>query len=323
MKPFPAICILDGDTTNPGDLSWSPLELLGTLAVHDLTPPELLEERAKNAEILITNKTLITAKILLNLPKLRMIGLLSTGTNAVDLTACAARGIPVCNVPAYSTASVAEMVFALLLGWARAAETHHASVNTGAWQGNPGFCYYLTPQVELSGKTLGVLGFGDIGQAVTRIALALGMKVLAFTPHPEGKPALGQRFVSLEDLLAEADVVSLHCPLTPTTTRLMNRERLSLMKAGSVLVNTGRGGLIDEPALAEALRQGRPGVALLDVLTREPPEAGNPLIGLPNCRITPHIAWATREARARLIGEVAANVRGFLTGQPRNVVNGV
>lgn len=319
----PSICILDAFTTNPGDLSWDALAALGELTVYDRTPPAERLERARGHRILITNKVEVDKELLSRLPDCELVCLLSTGTNAVDLEVCRERGIPVCNIPAYSTASVAELTFALLLDWARGVHVHGEAVREGAWCESPDFCFSRTPQRELAGKTLGLVGFGEIAQAVARIAVAFGMKLLAYTPHPEGKPETGQKFVSLETLLSESDVVSLHCPLTDATERLINTERIALMKKDAVLINTGRGGLLDEAAAASALREGKLGAALLDVLSTEPPRADNPLLSAPNCVCTPHIAWATRAARERLISILVENVESYLQGKPQHVVNRV
>ncbi len=322
-KKFHKICILDALTTNPGDVSWERLESLGELTVFDRTKPEELRARSQGQDILITNKVVLTREVVEELPDLKAVFLMSTGTNAVDLQACCERGIPVSNIPAYSTASVAELTFALLLGWARGVEAHSLAVGKGSWVSSPDFCFTVQPHRELAGKTLGLVGFGDIAQSVCVIGRALGMKILANTPHPEGKPALGQEFVDLDSLFREADVVSLHCPLLPATEHLINAERLSRSKKGIVILNTGRGGLIDEQALADALVSGQAGAALLDVLSREPPEEENPLLHAPNTLITPHVAWATLEARTRLVEILTGNVEAFFAGQPRHVVNGV
>lgn len=319
--PSPHILILDSHTTNPGDLSWEGLEAMGTLQVFERTPANEIVPRAAAAQILLTNKTVLTAEIIAQLPNLQLVCLMSTGTNAVDLDACAKRGIPVCNVPAYSTASVAELVTAYLLTWARAVETHNTSVRNGDWVQSPDFAYWLTPQRELNGRIFGVIGFGEIGQAVTRIAIGLGMRVRAYSRTTTDKPQLGQVFRPLENVLASADVLSLHCPLTPETTRLIRADTLATMKPDALLINTGRGGLIDEADVASALQKGQLGGAFLDVLSSEPPKADNPLLTAPRCVITPHIGWATREARDRLVTELIANVRAFLEGSPRNVVN--
>ena len=316
-------CILDGETTNPGDLSWEGLEALCDVAIHPRTPPEDIVPRAKDAEIVITNKVVLTKEVLGQLDRLRAVCLLSTGVNSADLAACRGRGIPVCNIPAYSTASVAEHTFALMLAWARGVESHSRAVQCKEWTRSEDFCFTLTPQRELAGRTLGLYGFGDIAQSVAKIAGAFGMRVLAHTPHPECKPDLGQRFVNAERLFAESEIVSLHCPLTPDTEELVNADRLARMREGAVLINTGRGGLLDEAAVAAALESGRLGAALLDVLSAEPPRADNPLPGATNCWITPHVAWATHAARSRLMDILTGNVRAFLEGSPRNVVNGV
>jgi glycerate dehydrogenase len=299
------------------------LEALCNLTVYPRTAPEQILERAQGAQILITNKTLLTRETLDHLPDLQAVCLLSTGTNTVDLEACRERGIPVCNIPAYSTASVAEHTFALLLAWARQVETHHQAVRDREWVEQEDFCFTLTPQIELAGKTLGILGFGDIGQAVTRMAIAFGMKVLVHTPHPGGKPDLGQQFVEEATLLASSDVLSMHCPLNTATQGWVNAERLARMRPGAVLINTGRGGLVVEEAVAAALASGHLGAALLDVLSTEPPAPDNPLLSAPRCWITPHLAWATRAARGRLIEVLASNLQAFLQGCPRNVVNRV
>lgn len=319
----PVICILDGFTTCQEDLNWGVLEALGELRVYDRTAAGEVVARAAGAEIVLTNKVVLSEEVLAQLPGVKLICLMSTGTNAVDLAAAAGRGIPVCNVPAYSTASVAELVVALMMAHGRAVERHAASVAAGDWGRSRDFCYLLTPQREWSGRVMGLYGFGAIGQAVCRLGVALGMEVLAHTRHPEGKPALGQRFVSERELFERSDVLSLHCPLTAETEGLVNAERLGWMKADAFLVNTGRGGLVEEAALAAALRAGRLGGAGLDVLSAEPPGEGNPLPGAPNVLICPHIGWATREARGRLIGVLAANVSAFLRGEPQHVVNGV
>ena len=320
---LPTLCILDAFTTQSRDLDWNGLETIGDLTVYDRTRPDEILPRAAEAQIVLTNKVVLDRKTIDALPDLRLICLMSTGTNAVDLEAAADRGIPVCNVPAYSTASVAELVLAFMFAHSRAVETHHASVARGDWVNSPDFCYMLTPQREWHGKTMGVVGFGEIGRAVACLGTALGMRVLASTPHPEGKPDLGQEFVEMEPLFRESDVVSLHCPLTPETEGLINAERLAWMKPEALLINTGRGGLVDEAALAEALKSGTLGGAGLDVLSTEPPRADNPLLHAPNTLLAPHIGWATREARQRLMDVLEENVRAYLRGSPQNVVNGV
>lgn len=317
---LPTLCILDAFTTQSRDLNWKNLELIASLTVYDRTSEDEILSRAQDAEIVLTNKVVLTAETLERLPKLKLICLMSTGTNSVDLSAAAALGIPVCNVPSYSTASVAELVLAFMMAHGRAVEKHHASVVRGDWAECEDFSYMLTPQIEWHGRTLGVVGFGEIGQAVARLGLALGMRVLAYTPHPEGKPGFGQVFVELETLFRESDVVSLHCPLTPDTTGLVNAERIAWMKPDAFLINTGRGGLVDEAALAAALKAEKIGGAGLDVLSAEPPKADNPLLKAPFTILSPHIGWATRDARQRLIHVLEANIRAFLSGSPQNVV---
>ncbi len=314
------IVVLDGYATNPGDLSWDGLAELGELVVYDRTPAELILERAAGAEILISNKAFLGAAEMAALPELRYIGLQATGVNVVDLNAARAHGIVVSNVPAYSTSSVAQHAFALLLELARGVGLHAELVRQGAWTNCPDFAFQKTPQVELAKKVFGVVGYGDIGRETARIAAAFGMRILVHTrtPDPVAHPAVN--FVELDQLLSASDVVTLHCPLTPETESLINAESLALMKTSAYLINTSRGLLVDEKALAEALHQGAIAGAGLDVLSAEPPPADNPLLTAPNCYITPHLAWATFAARQRLIGEIVENLRAFLAGTPRNQV---
>ncbi len=305
---------------NPGDLSWAELKALGRCEVYDRTPPAQLLPRAAGAEILLTNKTLLAGADLPKLPRLKYIGVLATGTNVVDLAAARARGIPVTNVPTYGTKSVAQMTFALLLELAHHVGHHAQTVREGRWTRNTDFCYWDFPLIELEGLTLGIVGFGRIGRAVADLAAAFGLKVLACDPAAGAAPP----FVCLvepDTLFRQSDIVSLHCPLTPQTANLVNARRLALMKPTALLLNTSRGPLVDEPALAEALNSGRLAGAALDVLAVEPPPAGNPLFTARNCIITPHLAWATRAARARLMQIAVENVRAFLQGKPQNVVN--
>jgi glycerate dehydrogenase len=314
------IVVLDGYTTSPdGDPSWDALGELGELTVHDRTPPNEVVARAAGAGIVITNKTLLPAAVLDELPDLRYVGLLSTGTNVIDLDAARQRDITVCNVPAYGTASVAQHVFALLLELVNHVGEHDRQVKRGVWAAGPDFCFTVAPMVELAGKTLGIVGMGDIGQAVGRIGHAMGMHVAA---HSRTEKSLDYPVAwrTLEQLLGESDVVSLHCPLTDATQGLINDERLSLMKPGAYLINTGRGPLLDEPAVAAALVDGRLGGAGLDVLSSEPPNVGNPLVSAPRCVVTPHVAWATAEARRRLLGVVVENIRAWRRGEPQNGV---
>jgi glycerate dehydrogenase len=313
MNARPRIVVLDGHTLNPGDLSWSALEALGDCTIHAHTPAAEIVTRAAGAPIVLTNKTPLSAATLAALPDLRYLGVLATGYNVVDVAAARARGIPVANVPLYGTASVAQHVFALLLELTQQVGRHSASVRAGRWSESRDFCFWETPLLELSGRTLGIVGAGRIGSAVARIAEAFGMKVV-FARRSGGRD-------ELEQVLRTADVISLHCPLTDDTRHLINATTLGWMKPSVLLINTSRGPLIDEAALAAALHAGQIAGAGLDVLSTEPPPAGNPLFTAPNCIITPHIAWATRAARSRLMGTAIANVAAFLAGKPENVVN--
>ena len=313
-----SIVVLDGNALNPGDLSWSELGALGDCVVYEHTPPELVLERAREADIILTNKTLLTASTIAALPKLKYIGVLATGVNVVDVAAARQRGILVTNVPAYSTPSVVQLTFALLLELTLHVGHHAQTVRDGRWCQSQDFCYWDYPLVELAGLTFGIVGYGRIGRSVATVARAFGMDVLAYNTSPKTDPPT--RFTDLESLLAASDVVSLHCPLTAANQGFINAERLALMKPTAYLLNTARGPLIDEQALADALNEGRLAGAGLDVLSQEPPSPDNPLLKAKNCLITPHIAWATYAARQRLMKTVVANVRAFLAGQPANVV---
>lgn len=315
MAERPRLVVLDGHTSNPGDLSWAPLEALGELTVHARSAPEQVSERIARASVVLTNKTRLSAELLEQAPGLRGIAVLATGHDIVDGAAARRLGIPVCNVPEYGTASVAQAVFALLLELTNHTGSLAAGVRDGRWSECPDFCYWDAPLQELAGLTFGIVGHGRIGAAVARIARAFGMEVLSHRRTP------GPGNVDLDTLLATSDVVSLHCPLTPETRGLINAERLARMKPGAILINTGRGPLIDEAALAEALASGHLGGAGLDVLSVEPPAADHPLLRAPNCLITPHVAWASRAARERLIAATAANVAALLKGQAIHVVN--
>ncbi len=319
------IVVLDGYALNPGDLSWQGLEALGDFTVYDRTSREELLERAQGAEIVLTNKVVLDRESLGRLPRLKYIGVLATGYNVVDAEAARERGIAVTNVPAYSTASVAQMVFALLLELTQQVGHHAHLTRWGHWSESRDFCFWDRPLVELDGLHLGVVGFGAIGRRVAQIARAFGMTVLVHTAHPEKYrqvlEAGGARFVGLDEIFAESDVISLHCPLTPETKAMVDARRLALMKPTAYLINTGRGLLIDEEALAQALKEKRLAGAGLDVLSTEPPPGNNPLLTAPNCFVTPHIAWATLAARERLMATVVANVQAFLAGKPQNVVN--
>ena len=308
------IVVLDGYGLNPGDLSWKGMEALGELTVYDRTSPSELMERSEGAEALITNKTLITAENMEALPDLKYIGVLATGYNVVDIEAAKARGIVVTNIPAYSTSSVAQMVFAHILNITQRVG-HYAEENSkGRWTNNADFCYWDTDLVELDGKKMGIVGFGNIGQATARIAQAFGMEVLLYTSKEQSALPQGMRKVALDELFAESDVISLHCPLTSDTKEMVNAERLKLMKPSAILVNTGRGPLVNEQDLADALNEGRIAAAGLDVLSVEPANADNPLLGAKNCFITPHIAWATKEARTRLMQIAVQNLKSYQEG---------
>ena len=312
------IVILDGFTANPGDLSWAELEALGQVTVYERTLPSETVARAAEADMVLTNKVVVSREVMDQLPHLKYIGVLATGYNVVDIEAAHQRGITVTNVPAYSTESVAQMVFAHLLTVTNRTE-HYAQENRqGRWSRNADFCYWDFSHMELAGKTFGIVGLGNIGRRVAEIALAFGMKVKAVSSKTT-LPA-GIEKVSLEALLATADVLSLHCPLTDSTRHLINADTLAKMKSSAILINTGRGPLIDDQAVADALADGRLAAFCADVLTQEPPLADNPLLKQPNAFITPHIAWASKEARVRLIQVATSNVRAFLSGTPQNVV---
>jgi len=370
------IVVLDGYTANPGDLSWEDLETLGQCEIHDRTPGTQVVERAQDAEILLTNKTVINRATIAALPKLRYVGVLATGFNIVDTEAAIERGIPVCNVPEYGTPNVAQAVFALILELTNRTGHHSDTVHAGCWSASQDFCYWDGSLIELNGLTLGLVGFGRIAQATAQIARGFGMKILAArrrTSAPsapakaegsEGSPKNGPmpdkarqleeafqiilnkprktalefhdnlqklmdeygrtegvEFVDLDRLFSESDFVSLHCPLTPETKEMVNASRLAQMKPSAFLINTARGALVHEKDLADALNEGRIAGAGLDVLSTEPPPAGNPLLSAKNCVITPHIAWATRKARARLLEVAVENIRAWIDGEPRNVVN--
>lgn len=317
------LVILDGYAENPGDLSWDWLGgLVDSFEVYDYTPPELTLQRSRGADILVSNKTVLSAEIINALPDLKCILVLATGFNVVDGQAARARGIPLCNIPAYSTDGVAQLVFALLLELTTHVGLHNDSVKAGDWTRSTHFCYWKTPLRELHGKTFGIFGFGRIGKAVAQIANAMGMRTLAVSPHTRFYDGFGSvTFTDLDTMLKESDVVSLHCPLTPETTGLVNEAFLKKMKPTAFLINTSRGPVIDEAALASALRSGRIAGAGVDVLSAEPPKADNPLLSCENCVITPHIAWASFEARTRLMNIFRGNVEAFLRGAPTNVVN--
>lgn len=314
------IIVLDGYGLNPGDLSWSGMESLGELTVYDRTSPSELLERSAGAEVLITNKTLITAEDMASLPQLKYIGVLATGYNVVDIDAAKSRGIVVTNIPAYSTSSVAQMVFAHILNITQRVGYYADENKQGRWTNSADFCYWDTPLMELDGKRMGIVGFGNIGQATARIAQAFGMEVCVVTSKEQSALPVGMKKMELDELFASCDVVSLHCPLTPDTKEMVNAERLKLMKPQAILINTGRGPLINEQDLADALNEGRIAAAGLDVLSVEPSQKDNPLLGAKNCFITPHIAWATKEARTRLMNIAVENLKAY---QERHIINNV
>lgn len=316
------LVVLDGKALNPGDLSWKPLEQLGSVSIYNQTASAAEAiHRIGDAEIVITNKVPITEEILGSCPSIRLICVLATGYNVVDCDAAARRGIPVCNVPGYGTAAVAQFTFALLLELCHQIGRHDRSVHAGKWSESPSFCYWETPQMELAGKTMGIIGFGSIGQAVARIARAMGLRVLAHsrTEYPACRELAD--YVDLDTLLWESDIISLHCPLFPETAGLINADTISKMKDGVILLNTARGPLIDETALADALQRGKVRGAAMDVASVEPILRDNPLLSAPNCIITGHMAWAPVETRQRIINITADSISAFLQGSPIHVVN--
>lgn len=314
------IVVLDGGTTNPGDLSWAPLEALGRVTVYDSTPADCVVKRAQDAEALIVNRIVLNRAVLDALPKLRYIGTLATGYNTIDVRAAREKGVTVCNVPLYCVETVAQLTLALLLALCCRVEQLSAVTRSGGWNDAVEATHTTAPILELSGKTLGILGFGNIGRAVAQLGLALGMRVLVHSRTQRALPA-GCTWCGFETLFETADVVSLHCPLTDETRGIVGASVLARMKPTALLINTARGALVDENALADALNSGRLAGAGLDVMAEEPPRPDHPLLTAKNCLITPHIAWASREARLRLIEAVAGNLRAFLAGQPVNVVS--
>lgn len=314
------IVILDAYAANPGDLSWDEFAALGELTVYDRTAQEDAAARIGDAEVVFINKVRLTDEIFAACPNLKLVSILATGYNIVDLAAARRRGITVCNVPGYSTRAVVQMTFALLLEICQQVGLHSGAVHTGRWQSCPDFCFWDRPLIELDGKTMGIVGYGAIGTAVGTVAQALGMKLLVTARHEKPVPE-GARFVSLPELLAQSDVVSLHCPQTAENARMIDAGALAQMKDGAILLNTARGGLLDEQAVADALRSGKLLAAGMDVVSAEPIRADNPLLTAPNCFLTPHIAWAPLETRRRLQAISAENLRAFLAGKPQNVVN--
>lgn len=314
------IVVLDAYTLNPGERRWEELEELGEVVVHDRTAQLDVVRRAKDAEVVLTNKTILDGFILNLLPKLKYIGVLATGYNVVDLDVARQRGIVVTNIPAYSTQSVAQMAIAHLLNITQRVAHYAHEVHNGVWGAQPDFCYWNTPLIELAGKKIGIVGFGNTGQATAQIAEALGMEVWVYTSKPKKSLPKKYQKVTLNELFSACDVVSLHCPLTAENKEMVNSFRLSLMKQGAILINTSRGGLIDEKALEQALLSGKLLGAGLDVLSSEPVPNGNPLLKLKNCFITPHIAWATRESRMRLMNQAVENLKAWMEGRTINNV---
>lgn len=314
------IIVLDGYALNPGDLSWIELESIGEVVVYDRTPKDKILERAEGAEIILTNKTIISKEIMESLPKLKYIGVLATGYNVVDIEAAKARGIVVTNVPAYSTDSVAQLVIAYILEFCNHVQEHTNSVKNGDWSRSKDFCYFNYPLIELSGKTLGIIGYGTIGKKVASIASAFGMKVLISSRTVYEVNLPNTKFVDRKEVFKESDFISIHCPLTEETKGMINKENISLMKKSAFLINTSRGPVIVDEDLKEALNNEIIAGAAVDVLTVEPPASGNPLLEAKNCFITPHIAWATKEARGRLMNIAVENVRGFAAGKVQNCV---
>ena len=310
------ICILDGYSLNPGDLDWSPVERLGDVTLFDRTPADKIVERAADADIVLTNKVPFSADTLRQLPRLRFICVLATGYNIIDTEAAARQGVVVANIPAYSTMSVAQMAFAHILNITNHVASYAREVADGKWTNCPDFCFWDSALTELAGKTMGIVGLGNTGMATARIAVAMGMKVVALTSKSADTLPEGITPAPLDDVLASADVVSLHRPLTPSTRHLINAASIAKMKPSAILINTGRGPLVDEQAAADALNGGRLAAFGADVLSQEPPRGDNPLLSARNCFLTPHIAWATLEARTRLMSTATENVRQFIAGEP-------
>lgn len=316
------IIVLDGYTLNPGDLSWDSLKKIGDLTVYDRTPADKIIERIGDAEIIYTNKTPLTKETFDKVPNVKFVGVLATGYNIVDTEAAKSKGIAVCNVPTYGTDAVAQFTFALLLEICHHVWAHSEEVKKGAWTNSPDFCFWNYPLIELAGKTMGLIGFGRIGQTVSKIALSFGMKVLAYDSNKN--KALENdslKYAELDELLKKSDVVSLHCPLFDSTKGIINKNSIAKMKDGVMIINTSRGPLVVEEDLADALNKGKVGYAAVDVVSTEPIKKDNPLLKAKNCIITPHIAWAPKESRIRLMDVSVDNLRQFLAGKPINVVN--
>ena len=319
------ITVLDGYTENPGDLSWDAIGQFGELSVFDRTPADEKEiiRRIGDAEVVFTNKCPVSKTVMDACPNLKFISVLATGYNIVDYRYAAEKGIPVSNVPTYGTASVGQFAIALLLEVCHHVQRHSDSVHEGRWETSPDWCFWDYPLIELAGKTIGIIGFGRIGQTTGRIAKAMGMNVLAYSRSVRDEGKTIAEYTDLDTLLARSDVIALHCPLFPETEKIINRETIAKMKDGVIIINNSRGQLIDEQALADALNSGKGAAAGLDVVSTEPIKGDNPLLGAKNCLITPHISWAPKEARQRIMDCSAGNLRAFLSGSPQNVVNGI
>lgn len=316
------ITILDGQTLNPGDNSWDPVANWGELTIYDRTTPDQVVKRSLDADIVLTNKVIFDDSVISQLPNLKFIAVTATGYNVVDVGYAKSKNIPVSNVPVYSTASVAQHVFACLLSFLHRPELHHAAIQNGDWQKAENFSFWLLPMTELAGKTMGIVGLGRIGRATAHLANAFGMKVVAHSRRQiDGLEFPEFKWLNTDELFTQSDFISLHCPQTPETTKFVNAELISKMKPSSVLINTARGGLINETDLTNALNKGKIGGAILDVLSAEPIQDNNPLLGAKNCLLTPHNAWSTIEARKRLMQTTADNVEAFISGSPINVVN--
>lgn len=314
------IIVLDGYAANPGDISWEPLRRLGEVTVYDRTPADQVALRIGDAEAVLTNKCRIDEAVMAACPNLKYVGELATGYNNIDVQAARRRGVTVCNIPAYSTVDVVQLTFALLLEICMNAARHSDAVHAGKWTACPDFCFWETPLIELAGKTMGIVGYGRIGRAVSAVAVAMGMKVLAYSRHPSGELPEGCRWAGLDELLAESDVISLHCPLNEDSRGMINRDSIARMKDGVILLNTGRGPLIVERDLADALDSGKVYAAGVDVVSEEPIRADNPLLTARNCVITPHIAWAPTAARQRLMDIAVGNLSAWLEGKTVNDV---
>lgn len=317
------IAVMDGHGVNPGDMSWKPFEEIGQITVYPRTSPEEVLQHVGDADVVLTNKTVFSADIISKLPNVKYIGVLATGYNVVDTKAACERGIVVTNIPAYSTDSVAQMTFAHILNITNRVDHYAESNRNGAWSRCPDFCYWDTPLTDIAGKTIGIVGLGHIGSKVARLALDFGMDVFAYTSKNAADLPAGIQKTTFDGLLGASDVVTLHCPLTPSTREMINKESIAKMRRGAILINTGRGPLVNENDVAEALKEGRLGAYGADVMCSEPPAADNPLFVQPNAYITPHIAWATAEARERLMSIALENLKAFVAGQPVNVVNNI